>query len=335
MTCTDTTSPTLRAASAPASVAAFTAPTSPCTSTDTRPAPTCSRPMIVTLAAFTIASPAANAATKPRVSTNPIAFDILLSFMQFPSPLWGGLLSFFGLCSSSIPITSASNIALPFLNQPLATEPWVRSTRSPMPAPSGSKAMIRSSLGYFFFDLDFEQRSSGQFVEPLGRPHLAGDNSRLHGLSLTISSLTSRALSRASGVTATLLPTMMRLLLRPISTTIVSVRSPLSIRCVPPLRAPLFAAGACGSPRKEKLRSPGDDRCPRIFIHPRDLAGEGIEIGIARRYSRSPPEPPQRRSPSPAAALPSTPRAPACGFPRRREMSFVPQFNSVSRRSEP
>ena len=46
-----------------ASVEAFTAPTSPRTTTATRPSPTSSREMIVTLAAFTIASAAASAAT--------------------------------------------------------------------------------------------------------------------------------------------------------------------------------------------------------------------------------------------------------------------------------
>ena len=44
-------------------VAAFTAPTSPLMMTATRPSPTCSRPMTVTLAALTMASAAAIAAT--------------------------------------------------------------------------------------------------------------------------------------------------------------------------------------------------------------------------------------------------------------------------------
>src|SRR5262249_30096663 len=61
MTCTDTSSPIEVAASAPASVAAFTAPTSPLMMTATSPSPTCSRPTIVTLAAFTMASAAASA----------------------------------------------------------------------------------------------------------------------------------------------------------------------------------------------------------------------------------------------------------------------------------
>ena len=63
MTCTETSLPTWPATSAPASVAAFTAPTSPLMMTATSPSPTCSRPMIVTLAALTMASAAASAAT--------------------------------------------------------------------------------------------------------------------------------------------------------------------------------------------------------------------------------------------------------------------------------
>src|SRR5215469_5374354 len=68
MTCTDTSSPTAVAVSAPASVAAFTAPTSPMMVTATSPSPTWSRPTIVTLAALTMASAAASAATYPLVS---------------------------------------------------------------------------------------------------------------------------------------------------------------------------------------------------------------------------------------------------------------------------
>ena len=63
MTWTETSSPTVDAVSAPASVAALTAPTSPVMVTETRPSPTSSRPTIVTFAALTMASAAASAAT--------------------------------------------------------------------------------------------------------------------------------------------------------------------------------------------------------------------------------------------------------------------------------
>src|SRR5213075_2470021 len=81
ITCTLTSSPTRRAAAAPASVAAFTAATSPRTIAVTKPAPIFSYPMSVTFAALTIASAASIIATKPFVSTIPSAscIQMLLS----------------------------------------------------------------------------------------------------------------------------------------------------------------------------------------------------------------------------------------------------------------
>src|SRR4029450_4849071 len=76
ITWTDTSSPTRRAAAAPASVAAFTAATSPRTIAVTQPAPIFSQPTSVTLAAFTIASAASIIATRPLVSTIPSASPI-------------------------------------------------------------------------------------------------------------------------------------------------------------------------------------------------------------------------------------------------------------------
>jgi hypothetical protein len=73
MTCTLTTSPTRAAASAPASVAALQAATSPSTNAVTRPDPTGSQPANVTLAALSIASVASKRATSPRVSIMPNA----------------------------------------------------------------------------------------------------------------------------------------------------------------------------------------------------------------------------------------------------------------------
>src|SRR5580700_7440875 len=73
ITCTETSSPTRRAAAAPASVAAFTAPTSPRTITVTYPEPIYSLPMRMTLAAFTMASAASIEATRPLVSIIPNA----------------------------------------------------------------------------------------------------------------------------------------------------------------------------------------------------------------------------------------------------------------------
>src|SRR5690242_6151091 len=69
----DTSSPVFFAAVAPASMAALTAPTSPVMATVAYPPPTDSRPTISTFAAFTIASAASIAATRPRVSISPRA----------------------------------------------------------------------------------------------------------------------------------------------------------------------------------------------------------------------------------------------------------------------
>src|SRR5262245_58074616 len=73
MTCTPTSSPTLRAAAAPASVAAFTEATSPRMSAVTRPASTFCQPTNVTFAVLTMASIASTIPTQPRVSTMPRA----------------------------------------------------------------------------------------------------------------------------------------------------------------------------------------------------------------------------------------------------------------------
>src|SRR5262245_16415546 len=76
MTCTPTSSPTRRAAAAPASVAALTDPTSPRTMAVTSPASTFCQPTKTTLAVFTIASAASIMPTRPRVSTSPSASPI-------------------------------------------------------------------------------------------------------------------------------------------------------------------------------------------------------------------------------------------------------------------
>src|SRR5579863_2477746 len=73
MTWTPTSSPTFRAAAAPASVAAFTEATSPRTIAVTRPASTFCQPTKVTSAVLTMASVASIMPTKPRVSMRPSA----------------------------------------------------------------------------------------------------------------------------------------------------------------------------------------------------------------------------------------------------------------------
>src|SRR5688572_795191 len=80
MTCTDTTSPTRPAASAPASTAARTAATSPRRVIATRPLPTLCCSTNCTFAAFSAASHASTAATIPLVSIRPIASPLAMSF---------------------------------------------------------------------------------------------------------------------------------------------------------------------------------------------------------------------------------------------------------------
>src|SRR5262245_1357506 len=73
MTWTPTSSPTRRAAAAPASVAAFTEPTSPRMMAVTRPASTFCQLTSTTFAVFSIASAASIMLTRPRVSIIPSA----------------------------------------------------------------------------------------------------------------------------------------------------------------------------------------------------------------------------------------------------------------------
>src|SRR5687767_11039422 len=73
ITWTPISSPTRRAAAAPASVAALTEATSPRTIAVTRPASTFCQPTKTTFAALTIASAASIMPTRPRVSTRPSA----------------------------------------------------------------------------------------------------------------------------------------------------------------------------------------------------------------------------------------------------------------------
>src|SRR5262245_20391115 len=84
MTWLPTSSPTCWAAWAPASTAARTLPTSPCTIVVTKAPPIPTRLTICTLAAFAIASVASTRPTSPLVSINPIA-DIAVILELFGS----------------------------------------------------------------------------------------------------------------------------------------------------------------------------------------------------------------------------------------------------------
>src|SRR5262245_40006385 len=98
MTWTPTSSPTRRAAAAPASVAALTDPTSPRTMAVTKPASTFCQPTKTTFAVLTIASAASIMPIKPRVSTSPSASPIsALGVSAIPSPA-GSLRDFPSSC---------------------------------------------------------------------------------------------------------------------------------------------------------------------------------------------------------------------------------------------
>src|SRR5205085_1154616 len=78
MTWAARSSPIRAAASAPASTAARTLPTSPLTSAVTNPPPTWTRPARVTLAALSMASVASITPTRPLVSIKPSASPFML-----------------------------------------------------------------------------------------------------------------------------------------------------------------------------------------------------------------------------------------------------------------
>ena len=85
MTWTPISSPTRRAAAAPASVAAFTEPTSPRMSAVTSPASTFCQLTSTTFAVLSIASAASIMPTRPRVSIMPSASPIVC-FVVAPRP---------------------------------------------------------------------------------------------------------------------------------------------------------------------------------------------------------------------------------------------------------
>src|SRR5262249_2544166 len=90
ITWTLTSSPTRRAAAAPASVAAFTAATSPRTMAVTNPAPIFSYPTRVTLSALTIASAASTMALFPLFSIIRSASIYAFAPLKFPAQYGGG-----------------------------------------------------------------------------------------------------------------------------------------------------------------------------------------------------------------------------------------------------
>src|ERR1051325_80514 len=197
MTWTDTSVPTLLAASDPASVAAFTAPTSPLMMTATRPSPTCSRPTMMTFAALTMASAAASAATKPLVSIMPIALDMGVSV------LW---LELVGLLLLRL---------LAGLVQRADDERVDRDLSAAEPGRRGGTGHHHDLFAFAAaqhvechdaaaaFGLDFQERAGGDVLDALGGPVPADHVTAYHGLVLSKVRPRVRARSLARGVTGT------------------------------------------------------------------------------------------------------------------------------------
>src|SRR5579863_5973126 len=218
MTCTEMSSPTLVAVSAPASVAALTAPTSPTIVTETRPSPTCSRPTMVTLAALTMASPAASAATYPLVSINPIALSAIADFLSVRVRVYG---------ADDQRVDGGR----------LAGEPGGgdRSLRDQHPLAHAAAEYVErdqplAALSVPGLDLHLEERAAGQAGHAPGGPHASDHRRGQHQRSLEISTPLARARSLASGVSTAPGPSTSRSPARAASRTTFSVTAPRSMR---------------------------------------------------------------------------------------------------------
>src|SRR5579863_1946376 len=217
MTCTEMSSPTLLAVSAPASVAALTAPTSPTIVTETSPSPTCSRPTMVTLAALTMASPAASAATYPLVSINPIALSAITDSLR----AWFGWSRVDGADDQRVD------------GRWFAGEPRGRDRalgdQDPL-AHAAAEHVERDQALPAALGLHLEERAAGQAGHAAGRPHASDHRRGQHQRSLEISTPLARARSLASGVSTAPGPRTSRSPARAASRTTFSVTAPRSMR---------------------------------------------------------------------------------------------------------
>src|SRR5581483_4085788 len=243
--------------SEPASVAAFTAPTSPTMVTATRPSPTSSRPTMVTLAALTIASAAASAATYPLVSIIPIA---LSAIWLSPS------------CDAGCSTRAFAALGGPFLlrcgaalrgggrrgasrggggrggpgrglvdgaddervdRRRLAGKPGRRDRalgdQHPFPHPA-AEHVERHQPGAAALGFDLQERAVRDLRQPPGGPDVPHHRCRQHQRSLVISTPAARALSLASGVSTARRPSTSRAPALAAETTIASVTAPFSTR---------------------------------------------------------------------------------------------------------
>ena len=201
MTWTETSVPTWPATSAPASVAAFTAPTSPLMMTATSPSPTCSRPMMRDVGGL---HHGVRRGERRHIALGLDHSDCIARHVSSPV---ASVLRYFLLvaeASSMEPMISASmGGALPG-NHAAATEPVATMTFSPSPQPSGSKA--RSFGARVSSTCDLENGAGWDLAEFLGGPDAARDGCLEHQRLLSILRPSCRALSRASGVSTASAP---------------------------------------------------------------------------------------------------------------------------------
>src|SRR6201986_1221168 len=237
MTWTETSSPTFDAVSAPASVAALTAPTSPVIVTDTSPSPTSWRPTIVTLAALTMASPAASAATYPLVSISPIALSAIFTLLlDLAFWIW-------------VDRTDDQRVD----RRRLAGEPGRRDR-----ALGDERALAHPAAEHVEGDhplaravgLHLEEGAVGQFGQPARGPDAPDHGCGQHQRSFSIGTPLARARSAASGVSTAPRPSPSRWPLRAAALITASVTAPRSMRRTgadsPARSAPLTAATGPG-----------------------------------------------------------------------------------------
>src|SRR5690242_4111881 len=214
ITWTETSSPTVDAVSAPASVAAFTAPTSPVIVTETSPSPTSCRPTIVTLAALTMASPAARAATYPLVSIRPIALSAIAH--SFGSWIW---------------IDRADDQCVE--RRRLAGEPGRRhralDDEHALSHPAAEHVEGDEPLAAAF-GLHFEEGAVGQLGQAARGPDVPDHRCGQHQRSFSIGTPLARARSLASGVSTAPRPSTSRSPACAAALTTRSVTAPRSMR---------------------------------------------------------------------------------------------------------
>src|SRR5215469_1650006 len=208
--------------------------------TATSPSPTSWRPTITTLAALTIASAAASAATYPFVSIMPSAFCAIVVSSPadlVPSSLLRDGLGLLGRRRLRprwrwlVNRADDQRIDGRPIRQPARRDRTLDDEHSLALANAedvkGDQALARAG------HLDLQERATGQSVDPLGGPDVPYDNSLQHHRSLSIGTPSDSARSRASGVSTARRPRTSRSPALAAACTARSVTAPVSIRNAP------------------------------------------------------------------------------------------------------